>query len=57
MGLYLGDKKCKINLSGAINYYKLIVKTSVGRGLSLLSSNSYLLKDCNGLYLIAKESE
>jgi hypothetical protein len=56
MPLYLGNQQVKINLNGAI--YKLndtfIIAPSEIRDDVLVSSDGFILKDCNGLYLIPK---
>ena len=58
MGLYLGgSEKLKINLGNTVyclNLYSLIPITN---GIRLLSSNNYILKDSNGLYLTTKENK
>lgn len=58
MALYLGSDKVKVNVGSSIchtNFYSTIV--SMINGIILLSSDNYELKDKNGLYLTAKESE
>ena len=58
MALYLGSgKKQKLISNGAVYYINLFSKTSITNGIKLLSSDNYILKDSNGLYLTAKESE
>ena len=57
MGLYLGSEKMKINLGSVASYLNLYTKTTILNGVALLSSENYTLKDSNGSYLTAKESE
>lgn len=57
MPLYLGNEKVKINFNG--NSYKLNLYSSVQieEIIRMLSSDGYILKDVNGLYLIPKDGE
>lgn len=58
MALYLGSsEKQKIVLNGTTYYLNLLTKVIVVNGDRLLSSDNYILKDSNGLYLTVKESE
>lgn len=57
MALYLGGDKFKINLDGIIYRLNLISQTPILNGIKLLTSENYILKDSNGLFLTAKESE
>lgn len=57
MALYLGGDKLKINLDGVVYRLNLISQTPILNGIKLLSSENYILKDSNGLYLTVKESE
>lgn len=58
MALYLGNsEKLKINLDGVVYYLNLLFEEPIEKGVKLLSSDGFLLKDSNGLYLIIKESE
>ena len=57
MALYLGKDKVKINLNGKAYNINLIANLFIPKGVQLLSSDGYILKDSNGLYLIPKESE
>ena len=58
MALYLGSsEKLKINLDGLKYSLKLFSTIPILNGIKLLSSDDYILKDSNGLYLTAKESE
>lgn len=60
MALYLGNsEELKIYINGVrykMNLYSELMKPVV-EGIMLLSSEGYILKDTNGLYLTAKESE
>lgn len=58
MALYLGTDKVKINLDGIVYNLNLYSATPITNGVMLLSSDNYILKDSNGLYLTTKkESE
>ncbi len=58
MALYLGNsEKLKINLDDIIYVLNLYSTTSITNGVRLLSSEGYILKDSNGLYLTTKEGE
>jgi hypothetical protein len=58
MALYLGSSdKLKININNVTYYLNLFSTTPITKGIRLLSSEGYILKDSNGLYLTAKESE
>ena len=57
MALYLGDSKVKINLDNSTYTLNLYSSSPVVNGILLNSSDSYILKDVNGLYLTAKEGE
>ena len=57
MALYLGSDKVKINLDGVTYCLNLYSTTLIINGICLLSLDNYLLKDINGLYITAKESE
>lgn len=57
MALYLGDNKVKINLNGIVYSLNLFSSNPILNGVSLLSSEGYILRDSNGLYLTTKESE
>jgi hypothetical protein len=57
MALYLGEDKVKINLNGIAYYLNLFSMSPITNGIRLLSSENYILKDSNGLYLTTKESE
>ena len=59
MALYLGSSKTKlkVNLNGVAYYLNLFSKQPITNGIRMLSSENYILKDSNGLYLTIKESE
>lgn len=52
MALYLGrSEKLKINLDNNIYRFNLFSETPIVNGIKLLSSEGYILKDINGIYL------
>lgn len=58
MALYLGSSdKQKIVLDGNTYFLNLFSKILITNGEILLSSDNYILKDSNGLFLTVKESE
>lgn len=57
MALYLGSDKIKVNLGGVAYLMNLFTPTLILNGAMLLSSDDYILKDTNGVYLTIKESE
>ena len=57
MALYFGSEKQKIVLDGVVYCLNLFSEIPIVNGIMLLSSDDYILKDVNGLYLTAKESE
>lgn len=57
MALYLGADKVNMNLSGALYHLNFFSSTLILNGIQLLSFDNFILKDSNGLYLTAKESE
>ena len=57
MALYLGSDKVKVNLDNKVHHLNLVVITPSIVGVKLLSSDDYVLKDLNGLYLTSKEGE
>lgn len=58
MALYLGNgEKIKVNLNGALYRFNIFSSTIITNGVRLISFDDYILKDSNGLYLTAKESE
>ena len=57
MALYLGSNLVKINLNNTMYHLNLFSSNIILNGIKLLSSEGYTLRDTNGLYLTAKESE
>lgn len=57
MALYLGKDAVKINLNGIVYSLNLFSSNPILNGVLLLSSEGYILRDSNGLYLTTKESE
>jgi hypothetical protein len=58
MGLYLGSsEKLKVVSSNTIYCLNLLSTMPVVTEIRLLSSDGYILKDSNDLYLITKEDE
>jgi hypothetical protein len=57
MALYLGSNKLKANMNGIAYCLNLFSSIAVNNGIRLLSSEGYVLKDANGIYLIPKESD
>jgi hypothetical protein len=57
MPLYLGNEKVKINLNGIVYKLNLYSSKKIEEIIRLLSSDRYILKDSNGLYLIPKDGE
>lgn len=57
MALYLGGNALKININDIKYNLNLFSTTPIVNGVLLLSSDNYILKDSNGLYLTAKEDE
>lgn len=58
MALYLGSsEKLKININNVTHYLNLFFEAPITNGIRLLSSDGYILKDSNGLYITTKEEE
>lgn len=58
MALYLGNsKKLKININNIVYNLNLFSETPITNGIRLLSSDDYILKDSNGLYITSKEDK
>ena len=58
MALYLGSsEKLKVNLNGVAYCLNLFSQTPITNGIRLLSSEGYILKDLNRLYLTTKDGE
>lgn len=57
MGVFFGSKKYKLNL-GEVRYTpNVILKDPSKISGRLISSDNYILKDSNGLYITVKESK
>lgn len=56
MKLYLSEKKYKVNINGNIYCFRS-PSDYVENLIRMLSSEGYILKDSNGLYLIPKEGD
>lgn len=57
MALYLGSNKKIININGASFNLHIYETEPIITGIKLLSSDNYVLKDLNGLYITIKEGE
>ena len=57
MALYLGNDKVSINLNNIMYLLNIYSTELIINGILLLSSDDYILRDINGLYLTAKEAE
>ena len=57
MALFLGNSQVKIALEDKKFSLNLYSPTPITNGIRLLSSEGYILKDANGLYLTAKEED
>ena len=58
MALYLGSsEKLKVILDDVVYYLNLYADPPITNGVRQLSSEGYILKDSNGLYITVKESE
>lgn len=58
MALYLGSSgELKINSNGTVCYLNFFSTIPITNGIRLLSSENYILKDTNGLYITTKEEE
>ena len=58
MALYLGSSgKLKIYLNDVLYYLNLYSATPIINGIRLLAADDFILKDSNGIYLIAKEND
>lgn len=55
MSLYVGGIKYNIILDGSICNLDIYSPTPITNGIRLLSSDDYILKDINGLYLTVTE--
>ena len=57
MALHIGSNKVNINLNNVAYYLNLFSESLITNGVVMLTSDGYILKDSNGLYLTLKESE
>lgn len=57
MALYLGSERVKINLNGVQYYLGLFSDPLITNGIKLLSSEGYMLKSSNGIYLTTKDGD
>ena len=58
MALYLGSSgELKVYLNNIAYVFNLVSIPSSTNIIRLLSSDNYILKDCNGVYLTVKEGE
>lgn len=55
MILCIGGKKYTINVNGAQFFMNIITQNNVVKNIMLKSSDNFILKDINGLYIAAKE--
>ena len=56
MAIYLGNsEKMKINLDGVVYNLRILSQAPIANYIRLLSSEGYMLKDSQELYLTAKE--
>jgi hypothetical protein len=55
MALYLGGHKLKVNLNNILYKFNIYSAIAILNGIKLLSSDDYILKDSNGVYLTAKK--
>lgn len=56
MAIYLGGTKCNLVLGNSVCEIQLYSSTPIVSSIMLLSSDNYILKDLNGLYLIPKDA-
>ena len=57
MAIYAGGVKCKLTSNGSTFSLNMYSSTPITNGIRLLSSDDYMLKDLNGLYLTIKEGD
>lgn len=55
MALYIGANKYKVIAGNTICDMRLYSETPITNGIRLLSSDGFILKDINGLYLTLKK--
>lgn len=57
MAIYLGETKYKLIVGGDICDMQIYSPIPITNGIRLLSSDDYILKDINGLYLTTKKED
>lgn len=57
MGLYLGAEKFKLNYGGVPVIMNIASTVPMTNGIKLISSEGYILKDLNGVYLTVEEGD
>lgn len=57
MGLYLGSNRQKLQINNTVVNMHIYSSTPITNGIVLMSSNNYMLKDANGLFLTVKEDK
>lgn len=57
MSVYLGNQKVKVILNGTVYKINLNDIDFISNTVRLLSSDGYVLKDLNDVYLVPKESD
>ena len=57
MGLFIGGTKYKLIVGGNVCNLDVYTPTPITNGIRLLSSDDFILKDINNLYLTVKEDE
>ncbi len=57
MALYFNGEKLKINIDNTVRKVASYVTAPIVNGIMLLSSDNYVLKDSNGVYLTTKEGK
>lgn len=57
MAVYLGENRIKINLNGIVYILNLFTTAPILNGIRLLTSENYVIRDSNGLYITVKEDE
>lgn len=55
MALYLGGHKLKVNFNNMVHKLNVYSVITILNGIQLKSSDDYILKDTNGVYLTAKK--
>ena len=51
MALYLGNSKVKVNINGVAYRFNLYADPPITNGLRLLTSEDFVIKDVNGVYI------